>query len=294
MARRGFLHDSKKRRQVARSLSKTFARSSGQFHGRATSRGAFRSDERHNQRWRQSKDRQRSRRFGPVGARGTTDSLRARHIKSDSIEHARRVAKRIPLTPERLATAFRDPGARTLLTAARAARLEQDTALRGYDATAYERMSVGMGFKRIGRDRLLMRHERAARVVWAADHRCWFRYSADGPSCRCRRCGRLGDIGDEGVAIPYFPGRESLWIGSGLAKADVSESEIIHPLGQRRRGVLHLRDRRFGELPASERNSNSASRAHRASARAEMERRTRLTLVRHGLVTAGARGVPPC
>ncbi len=132
------------------------------------------------------------------------DSLRARRVRSDSIEHARRVAKRIPLTPGRLATAFRDPGARTLLTAARAARLEQDTALRGYDATAYERMSVGMGFKRIGRDRLLMRHERAARVVWSR-----------GSPVLVQVLGRR---------------RESLWIGSGLAKADVSESEIIHPL----------------------------------------------------------------
>ncbi|MBC7789804.1 MAG: hypothetical protein H7Z74_07645, partial [Anaerolineae bacterium] len=30
--------------------------------------------------------------------------------------------------------------------------------------------------------------------------------------------------------IPYVPGRESLWIGGGLAKADVSENEMIHPL----------------------------------------------------------------
>src|SRR5437762_3827621 len=36
----------------------------------------------------------------------------------------------------------------------------------------------------------------------------------------------VGDIGD----VPYAPGRETLWIGSGLAKADVSEDEIIHPL----------------------------------------------------------------
>jgi hypothetical protein len=36
----------------------------------------------------------------------------------------------------------------------------------------------------------------------------------------------MGDITD----VPYFPGRETLWIGSGLAKADVSEDEMIHPL----------------------------------------------------------------
>jgi hypothetical protein len=36
----------------------------------------------------------------------------------------------------------------------------------------------------------------------------------------------FGSAGD----IPYYPGRETLWIGSGLAKADVSENEMIHPL----------------------------------------------------------------
>ena len=90
------------------------------------------------------------------------DSLRARRAKHDSIDKERRLSKRIPLTPALLSSAFRDPGARALLNAARAARLDQDTSLRGYDATSYERMSIGMGFKRIGRDRLLMRNERAA------------------------------------------------------------------------------------------------------------------------------------
>jgi hypothetical protein len=158
------------------------------------------------------------------------DSLRARRIRSDSIEHARRVAKRVPLTPARLATAFRDPGARTLLTAARSARLEQDTALRGYDATAYERMSVGMGFKRIGRDRLLMRHERAARVVWSRGSPVLVQVLGRRTVMPMLEGAGDSEIGDEGIAVPYFPGRESLWIGSGLAKADVSESEIIHPL----------------------------------------------------------------
>ncbi len=32
------------------------------------------------------------------------------------------------------------------------------------------------------------------------------------------------------TTLDDYPGRETLWIGSGLAKADVSENEIIHPL----------------------------------------------------------------
>jgi hypothetical protein len=158
------------------------------------------------------------------------DSLHSRRARSDSIDRARRLAKRIPLTPARLASAFRDPGAQTLLTAARAARLDQDTALRGYDATAYERMSVGMGFKRIGRDRLLMRNERAARVVWTRGSPVLVQLLARRTVMPMLEGAGDADINAEGVPIPYFPGRESLWIGSGLAKADVSESEIIHPL----------------------------------------------------------------
>lgn len=158
------------------------------------------------------------------------DSLHSRRARSDSIDRARRLAKRIPLTPARLASAFRDPGARTLLTAARAARLDQDTALRGYDATAYERMSVGMGFKRIGRDRLLMRNERAARVVWTRGSPVLVQLLARRTVMPMIEGAGDADINAERVPIPYFPGRESLWIGSGLAKADVSESEIIHPL----------------------------------------------------------------
>lgn len=158
------------------------------------------------------------------------DSLHSRRARSDSIDRARRLAKRIPLTPARLASSFRDPGARTLLTAARAARLDQDTALRGYDATAYERMSVGMGFKRIGRDRLLMRNERAARVVWTRGSPVLVQLLGRRTVMPMLEGAGDADINAEGVPIPYFPGRESLWIGSGLAKADVSESEIIHPL----------------------------------------------------------------
>jgi hypothetical protein len=158
------------------------------------------------------------------------DSLRSRHARSDSIDKARRLAKRIPVTPASLASAFRDPGARTLLTAARVARLEQDTALRGYDATAYERMSVGMGFKRIGRDRLLMRQERAARIIWTRGSPVLVQLLGKRTVMPMLEGAGDADLGAEGVPIPYFPGRESLWIGSGLAKADVSESEIIHPL----------------------------------------------------------------
>ncbi len=159
------------------------------------------------------------------------DSIMAIARARDSSRKALRLAKRPPITPAVLASAFKDARARDLLLRARAARLTQDSTLTGYDASAYERMSVGMGFKRIGRDRLLMRSERAAHVVWQRDRGAIIDVKGERSAFPMLEGVGHGDadfgsIGD----IPYYPGRETLWIGSGLAKADVSENEMIHPL----------------------------------------------------------------
>ncbi|MDQ6690873.1 MAG: hypothetical protein M3Z18_10225, partial [Gemmatimonadota bacterium] len=159
------------------------------------------------------------------------DSMVAKARVRDSLRKAVRIAKRPPVTPAILASAFKDSRARDLLLHAREARLIQDSTLTAYDASAYERVSVGMGFRRIGRDRLLMRAERATHVMWQ-------RGKGAVVEVRGQRSAfpmiegvgggdvNLGSAGD----IPYTPGRETLWIGSGLAKADVSEDEVIHPL----------------------------------------------------------------
>ena len=159
------------------------------------------------------------------------DSLRARTRARDSVRKAIRLAKRPPITPAILASAFRDARAKDLLLRARAARLNQDSTLTGYDASAYERMSVGMGFKRIGRDRLLMRSERASHVIWQRGKGAIIDVKGQRSAFPMLEGVGKGDI-DLGTVgdIPYAPGRETLWIGSGLAKADVSENEIIHPL----------------------------------------------------------------
>lgn len=159
------------------------------------------------------------------------DSMMARGRARDSVRKATRLANRPPVTPAVLASAFKDPRARDLLLRAREARLTQDSTLTGYDASTYERMSVGMGFKRIGRDRLLMRAERATHVTWQRGNGAVIEVTGqrsafpmiDGVGEGDINLGTVGDI-------PYFPGRETLWIGSGLAKTDVSEDEIIHPL----------------------------------------------------------------
>jgi hypothetical protein len=159
------------------------------------------------------------------------DSMRARSRARDSVRKEIRLAKKLPVTPAVLATAFKDAGARDLLLRAREARLTQDSTLTGYDANAYERMSVGMGFKRIGRDRLLMRSERAAHVMWQRGKGAIIDVQGQRSAFPMLDGVGKGDIDlGSGGDIPYAPGRETLWIGSGLAKADVSENEIIHPL----------------------------------------------------------------
>ncbi|MGZ3331812.1 MAG: ShlB/FhaC/HecB family hemolysin secretion/activation protein [Gemmatimonadaceae bacterium] len=159
------------------------------------------------------------------------DSLRARERNRDSVRREFRLAKKLPITPAIMASAFKDPGARDLLLRARQARLSQDSSLTGYDANAYERMSVGMGFKHIGRDRLLMRSEQASHVMWQRGKGAIV--DVKGRRSVLPMIEGVGDgdidLGDDSD-IPYAPGRETLWIGSGMAKADVSENEIIHPL----------------------------------------------------------------
>ncbi len=159
------------------------------------------------------------------------DSIRAHARQRDSVRTAARIARRPALTPALLASAFKDSRARELLLRARAARLTQDSTLTGYEANAYERMSVGMGFKRIGRDRLLMRAERAANVRWQRGKPVMITVTGQRsvfPAMDGVGDGEM-DLGTKSD-IPYVPGRESLWIGGGLAKADVSEHEMIHPL----------------------------------------------------------------
>jgi hypothetical protein len=159
------------------------------------------------------------------------DSMIAKTRVRDSVRKAFRIARRPPVTPAVLASAFKDSRARDLLLHAREARLVQDSTLTGYDASAYERVSVGMGFKRIGRDRLLMRAERATHVMWQRDNGALVEVKGQRSAFPMIEGVGNGDVNlCCGGDIPYSPGRETLWIGSGLAKADVSEDEIIHPL----------------------------------------------------------------
>ena len=161
------------------------------------------------------------------------DSLRAARLHADSVRRARRRAMRdVTPTPEQLASAFRDPEARTLIARARAARTDQDSSLRGYDAMSRERLTVNMSFRAAGPDKLLLRNEEASRVRWQRGRgalvdivgaRTAFPMFYQGARV-------LQDF-LEFDAIPYYPGREGLLqIGGTNLSRNSDEGLYFHPL----------------------------------------------------------------
>lgn len=144
----------------------------------------------------------------------------------------RRPPRRDSVTPELLATAFRDSGARELLYRARLARLRQDSTLQSYDARSYQRISMGMGFRAIGRNRLLFRTETAARVRWSRTGGAFVDLTGQ-RSVAPALAGTDAEIDmDLDMSpLPYYPGREELWIGGdGLARAEVDDRDLVHPI----------------------------------------------------------------
>ncbi|MFL5580035.1 MAG: ShlB/FhaC/HecB family hemolysin secretion/activation protein [Gemmatimonadaceae bacterium] len=179
------------------------------------------------------------------------DSLRAKRdsVKTtrDSIAAARAARRRAErakqLTPEVLRAAFANEATHRLYLRARAARTEQDSALLAYDTRTYQRVSAHIGFARVGRDRLIFRKENAARVRWQRDRGAWVEVTGSRTTLPSFK--GFAEVGDElrdeldsevspsMVTIPYFPGREGIWVGSdGLAKAEVEDTDIIHPLAE--------------------------------------------------------------
>lgn len=173
---------------------------------------------------------------GSHGEQAQGDSAR-RRARRDSIRYEAilrqggretRAPRRIPLTPELERSAFLDTAARTLLLRARDARMRQDSALLNYDASAYQRLSVGMGFRAIGRDRLFFRTENASRVRWSRGGGVHIDLKGARSVFPMVKDSEVEM--DDTSPIPYYPGREELWIGSGRARAEVDERELVHPI----------------------------------------------------------------
>ena len=158
---------------------------------------------------------------------------------STEVRRHSRSGRRKPVTAEALATAFKDPTAKVTLLRARQARLSQDSALVSYDAMSYARISAGLGFTKIGRDRLLFRHESVARVRWQQGVGVWMDArgartaipSVSNSDAKTEIHDEMGDP-DLNAAIPYFPGYEPLWVGNDVARVQVDETELVHPIAE--------------------------------------------------------------
>ncbi len=122
-----------------------------------------------------------------------------------------------------------------LLARARVARLQQDSALRSYEALSRERITATLSLRRdLPIARTVYREETAARVRWSRSTGVELelvgrrRFVSPPPFTRAPPPESNGD----GTApVPYYPGRDPLWIGGGaFASAEVDTTELLNPL----------------------------------------------------------------
>ena len=155
----------------------------------------------------------------------------------------RRPVRRIPVTAAHLASAYRDQTARTLIERARSARMDQDSSLRSYDASSVQRISAGLSLRETGRGRLLFRSESSARIRWDRAKGAWIDITGARSVAPAFKGTEVEDeISDEMpstemISLPYFPGRETLWLpvfgeNGHLASAEVDDRAIVHPIAE--------------------------------------------------------------
>ncbi len=152
------------------------------------------------------------------------------------------VRQRIAVTEEHRRTAFRDPAARELLLKARAARLAQDSSLQSYDVKSYQRISAGMSLRETARERLVWRGENASRVRWqrgigARVEVLGARMAApivEGIEEAERDMeGELESELDDMLAVPYYPGKDELWLFDMVGSSDDDGTPmLIHPVAE--------------------------------------------------------------
>src|SRR4051812_45236171 len=147
----------------------------------------------------------------------------------------RNQGRRLPVTAALLATAFKNGETRDLFELARRARLQQDSAIKSYDAMARQRMSVNLGIGSHGREHLFFRRESAARVQWQLGVGAYVEITGNRAGIPMAPKadeidGSLSDISYVSP-VPYYPGSESLWIADeSSARAEANDKEIVNPL----------------------------------------------------------------
>ena len=152
------------------------------------------------------------------------------------------IRQRIAVTDEHRRTAFKDAAARELLLRARAARLEQDSSLYSYDVKSYQRISAGMSLRETARQRLIWRGENASRVRWqrgigAHVEVLGARMAAPITQGIAEAEKELEDELtselDDMLAVPYYPGKDQLWLFEMVGSSDDDGSPmLIHPVAE--------------------------------------------------------------
>ncbi|MCA0374101.1 MAG: hypothetical protein LCH84_00435 [Gemmatimonadetes bacterium] len=187
---------------------------------------------------RSARDTARATRQPPRDSISADERRQIREVTRDARSMNRRrlggdSASRAALTEAAATTAFDTPEARAILARAREAREQQDSALRAYRATSTQRMSLGMGARRLGLEKLLFQGDNVAEIAWRRDIGVRVRPVGSRMTVPMAKEVR-GDM-VSAVSIPYFPGREQLWFPSsdmGMVKTEVDEREVIHPLAR--------------------------------------------------------------
>ena len=121
----------------------------------------------------------------------------------------------VPLTADLQASAYDNDGTRALIALARSSRLADDSALTSYDETSLERLTVRFSIGTFGRDRLLLRQERAEHVRWRRGRDALVEVTGARsvmPLFPLVGEGR-DEVENEAISLPYVPGRRTLSMG---------------------------------------------------------------------------------
>lgn len=173
---------------------------------------------------------------GTISVGGEKPGLRV-HISDsegsssrDSVN--RKPKKQITATPEQIESAYADAGARSLIGRARVARLIQDSSIKSYEASTLQRLTVGLGLGKLGRERILFRNEGSARVRWSRS--IGAQIDVTGRRSAAPSLGTATDVDIEGALspIPYYPGRDALWLGLDVVKETENDDDIVNPLSK--------------------------------------------------------------
>src|SRR5213593_3658354 len=134
------------------------------------------------------------------------------------------------------ASAYLDPGARVLVSRARARREVSDRSIRAYRVTMKER--IGLGIRALRRDRMLYRREITLHVDWRRDttSRIDVVGAREGVPAAFTKVQVPEDLKGDVPDYAFDPADDQLQVGSGRDRADSSDHKrsgsvtVRHPI----------------------------------------------------------------